>query len=477
MKTGETGRTGEAGGVSRRAIGAIGLLAVLLPVMPVLPVSPALQAQQLSVPTDSFTLANGLKVVIHEDHSAPLVAVNVWYHVGSGREVEGRSGFAHLFEHMLFQGSENVGDDKHFSYIQEAGGTLNGSTNGDRTNYFELLPANYLEMALWLESDRMGWLLPAMTQGKLDNQRDVVKNERRQSYENRPYGMASIRMGELLFPADHPYHWPTIGYMEDLSAASLDDVQGFFRKWYVPNNASLVVAGDVKPAEVRRLVERYFGPIPKGPQPPPLTPRAAALTADKREVLEDRVTLAQVSIAWPGAEAWAKDDAPLDVLANILGQGKTSRLYQRLVYREQTAQNASAFSNSRVLAGTFQVTVQARDSASLSQMERAVYEEIRRLATDGPTAEEMAAARNGVEANFVFRLASVLGKADQINAYVTNRGKPEAFNEDLARYRAVTADDIRRVAQTYLVGKPKVVLSVVPNGRKDLAAQPQEVTP
>ena len=473
MKTGGTDRSGRTGGMNGRAIGVMAALAALSPALP----AQALQAQQLNVPTDSFTLGNGLKVVVHEDHSAPLVAVNVWYHVGSGREVEGRSGFAHLFEHMLFQGSENVGDDKHFSYIQEAGGTLNGSTNGDRTNYFELLPANYLEMALWLESDRMGWLLPAMTQGKLDNQRDVVKNERRQNYENRPYGMASIRMGELLFPEDHPYHWPTIGYMEDLSAASLDDVQGFFRRWYVPNNASLVVAGDVKPAEVRRLVEKYFGPIPKGPQPPPLTPRPAALTADKREILEDRVTLAQVSIAWPGAEAWAKDEAPLDVLAGILGQGKTSRLYQRLVYREQAAQGASAFNNSRALAGTFQVTVQARDSASLSQMERAVYEEIRRLATDGPTEAEMATARNGVEADFIFRLSTLLGKADRINSYVTNRGDPQAFNEDLARYRSVTADDIRRVAQTYLAGKPRVVLSVVPNGRRDLAAQPQEVTP
>src|SRR5499426_2183770 len=216
------------------------------------------EAQTLKVPVETFTLPNGLKVTIHEDHSAPLVAVNIWYHVGSGREVTGRSGFAHLFEHMLFQGSEHVGDDQHFAIVQDAGGTLNGSTNTDRTNYFELVPSNFLERMLWLESDRMGYLLGPLTQAKLDNQRDVVKNERRQNYENRPYGMMQIRLGELMFPDAHPYHRPTIGYPEDLTAASVDDVKGFFSQWYNPNNACLVVAGDVKPAEVKRLVTRYF---------------------------------------------------------------------------------------------------------------------------------------------------------------------------------------------------------------------------
>ena len=434
-------------------------------------------AQQLRVPTETFKLGNGLTVIVHEDHSAPLVAVNIWYHVGSGREVEGRSGFAHLFEHMMFQGSENVGDDKHFAYIQEAGGTLNGSTNADRTNYYELLPANYLEMALWLEADRMGFLLGAMTEEKLANQRDVVKNERRQNYENRPYGMSFIKMGELLYPEDHPYHWPTIGYQEDLTAASMEDVKGFFRKWYAPNNASLVVAGDVKPAEVRRLAEKYFGAIPAGEPVSDPTPRPVRLAADVREVLEDRVTLPQVSISWPAVEMWHADEPALEMLGIVLGQGKTSRLFERLIYRDQAAQSASASFGGRELAGAFQVSVTAREGTSLSQMERAVYEEIGRLATEGPTEQELTAAKNSAEASFVMSLASTLGKADRLNSYYTFRGEPDLFNEELTRFRAVTAEDVRRVAQAYLVNKPHVILSTVPAGKLELAAQPMEVTP
>jgi zinc protease len=476
-------KDGRAEGELRRRRAATGVrwiasglgLAVLLTVLP--PFPPSANAQSLRVPTETFTLDNGLKVVVHEDHSVPVVAVNVWYHVGSGREVPGRSGFAHLFEHMLFQGSENVGDDEHFKLISEAGGTLNGSTNADRTNYYEAVPANYLEMVLWMEADRMGFFLPALTDAKLANQRDVVKNERRQNYENRPYGMAFIRMGELLYPKDHPYHWPTIGYQEDLTAASMEDVKGFFRTWYAPNNASVVVSGDVKPAEVRRLAEKYFGPIGRGQPVPRPEPRPAKLDADVREVLEDRVTLAQLSMSWPAVERWHADDAALDLFANILGQGKTSRLYERLVYREQAAQSVSASSNSRELAGAVQVTVQAREGTSLSLMEREVYEEIRRLASEGPTAAEMTAAKNGVEANFVNSLASTLGKADRLNSYLTFNGKADLFNEDLARYRAVTADDIRRVAETYIVDKPHVVLSVVPAGKPELAAQAGEVVP
>ncbi len=462
--TGRTGRTGKAG---RWLMVTGGLLLV----------AATTQAQEIEVPATAFTLPNGLDVIVHEDHSAPVVSVNVWYHVGSGREAAGRRGFAHLFEHMMFQGSEHVGDDQHFKYVQEAGGTLNGSTNTDRTNYYETVPANYLELALWLEADRMGWLLPSMSQAKLDNQRDVVKNERRQNYENRPYGMASIRMGEMLYPDDHPYHWPTIGYQEDLTNASLADVQQFFRTWYAPNNASLAIAGDVNTAEVKKLVEKYFGDIPRGEPIPDPTPRPTHLDADRRAVLEDRVTLARLDIAWPTVEAWNADEAPLEMLATILGQGKTSRLYQRLVYKEQAAQSASAFSSNRELAGTFQVSVTARDSSSLSQMEREVYQEIARLAKDGPTAEELEAAKNGVESSFVFRLASTLGKADRLNSYNTMRGTPNLFNQDLARSRAVTAADIKRVAGQYLVHQPKVVLSIVPNGHTELAATETEATP
>jgi len=434
------------------------------------------EAQTLKVPVQTFALPNGLRVVVHEDHSAPLVAVNLWYHVGSGREVKGRSGFAHLFEHMLFQGSEHVGDDQHFAIVQDAGGTANGSTNPDRTNYFELVPSNFLETALWLEADRMGFLLGALTQAKLDNQRDVVKNERRQNYENRPYGMSFIRLGELLFPDRHPYHWPTIGYQEDLTAASLDDVKGFFSQWYNPNNACLVVAGDGKLADVKRLVSRYFADLPAGPKPAPLTVQPVTLAADKRDVIEDRVTLPQVQISWHTVPLWAPDDAALDVVAGILGQGKSSRLYQRLVYKEQSAQSVGAFQLSRELTGGFQVSAIAREGFNLTQMETAIMEEVARLAKEGPTADEMTMARNVTEAQSMFAIQTLLGKADRINSYMTFRGKPDLFNEDLERVRKVTAADVQRVVRTYLT-KPRVILSTVPTGKKDLAAVVPGVQP
>ena len=434
-------------------------------------------AQTLFVPAETFTLPNGLTVVVHEDHSSPLVAVNVWYHVGSGREVAGRRGFAHLFEHMMFQGSANVADDQHFAIVQDAGGTLNGSTNTDRTNYFETVPSNYLEQMLWLEADRMGWLLDALTQQKLDNQRDVVKNERRQSYENRPYGPASIHVNELLYPDDHPYHWPTIGYQQDLSAASLEDVQGFFRTWYGPNNATLVVAGDVSPAEVRQLATKYFGPIPSGPPVAKPAPRPAVLTGDVRETMEDRVTLARLTLTWPGVESWNADQAPLGVLAGILGSGKTGRLYERLVYTEQVAQSVGAFNGSAEIAGSFNITLTAKDGASLTPLERETLQEIARLATDGPTQAEVQQAVTRAEAGSVFAITSVAGKADRLNSYQTFRGQADLFNQDLARTRAVTPEDVRRVARIYLQGKPKVALSVVPLGRPDLASRPTEATP
>lgn len=426
-------------------------------------------AQMLNVPVETFTLPNGLRVVVHEDHTAPLVAVNVWYHVGSGREVPGRSGFAHLFEHMLFQGSEHVGDDKHFAIVQEAGGTANGSTNADRTNYFELVPANFLETALWLEADRMGFLLPALTQAKLDNQRDVVKNERRQNYENRPYGMGAIRMGELLYPGAHAYHWPTIGYQADLSAASLDDVKSFFAQWYNPNNACLVVAGDVKPADVKKLVTKYFADLPAGPKPEAMKVAPATLAADVRDVLEDRVTLPQVSLAWHTVPIWAPDDAACDVAAEVLAQGKSSRIYQRLVYHQQAAQSVNAFQFSREQAGAFQISAQAREGFTLTQMEQAILEEVARLAKDGPTEQELQRARNAAEARAIYAIQTLLGKADRINSYMTFRGTPDLFNEELENVRKVTAADVKRVVQTYLT-RPRVVLSIVPVGRRDMAA-------
>lgn len=447
------------------------LLAALL-----LPSAAAAQAVSVSVPVETYRLANGLTVVVHEDHTNPLVAVNVWYHVGSGREVAGRRGFAHLFEHMMFQGSKHVADDQHFALVQDAGGTLNGSTNSDRTNYFETVPSNYVERMLWLEADRMGWLLDALTPQTLANQISVVQNERRQSYENRPYGPASIRLGELLYPDDHPYHWPTIGYQADLQAATLADVQQFFRTWYGPNNAVVVVVGDVKASDVHALAEKYFGPIPAGPPVAKPVPRPAPLAADKRETVEDRVTLARLTLAWPGVEIWNRDQAALAVLGGILGSGKTGRLYERLVYTEQVAQSVFAFNGSAEIAGSFNVTLTAKAGEALTRLERETLEEVHRLATEGPTAAEVQQAITRTEAASVFGLASVAGVANRLNDFQTFRGTANLFEQDLARYRAVTPDDVRRVAATYLDGKPKVALSVVPLGKTDLAAQP-EATP
>src|SRR5947209_10565831 len=276
-----------------------------------------------------FTLPNGLNVILHEDHSTPIVAVNVWYHVGSKNEVPGRTGFAHLFEHMMFQGSLHH-DDEYFQPVQEAGGTGNGSTNGDRTNYWEVVPSNFLETALWLESDRMGYLLDALTDAKLANQRDVVKNEKRQNYDNRPYGLVSARIAETMYPANHPYHWLTIGSLDDITAASREDVSDFFRRFYTPNNANLVIAGDINPAEARTLAEKYFGPLKRGPEVTRPNPARPSLEKEIRTTMEDRVTLPLLYMVWHSDPQFTSNDAPLDALAFILAGGKGSRLYRSL---------------------------------------------------------------------------------------------------------------------------------------------------
>ena len=287
---------------------------------------------QISVENEMYKLDNGLTVILHNDSSAPIVTVNIWYHTGSKDEKPGRTGFAHLFEHMLFQGSLNVGDDKHFILIQGVGGSLNGSTNSDRTNYYETTPSNYLEMLLWLESDRMGWLLPAMTEKKLDNQRDVVKNERRQSYENRPYGLAWENIYFKLYPEEHPYHWSTIGSMEDLSAASLDDIKDFFQSYYGPNNASLVIAGDFDSGQAKVWVEKYFGEIPSGPEVVHPNPDMPVLTEEVRFMMEDKVQLPRIYFVWNSVSRFDEDEAALDVLGEVLSSGKNSRFYRAMIY-------------------------------------------------------------------------------------------------------------------------------------------------
>ncbi|MBI4547505.1 MAG: insulinase family protein [Ignavibacteriae bacterium] len=425
---------------------------------------------QLTIKYEKFTLRNGLNVILHEDHSVPVVAVNIWYHVGSGREKPRRTGFAHLFEHIMFEGSGHVPEGKFDEWLEAAGGDNNGTTNPDRTSYFETVPSNALELALFLESDRLGYLLDAMSPAKVDGQRDVVKNERRQSYENRPYGMASLKIDENLVPPDHPYHWPTIGSMEDLSAASYEDVVEFFKRYYVPGNASLVIAGDIDPVRTEALVEHWFNDVPAGKPVPPIDPPAAYLVEEKRLVMEDKVQLPRLYMVWLSPPLFTPGDAELDVLANILTGGKNSRLYKRLVYDLQIAQDVSAFQASASLTSKFYIIATARSGHTLRELEKVIQEEINRIKRETPTEREVQRAINQYEASFLNRLEGVLGKADQLNSYFTLTGNPDYFNEDLARYKAVSPTDIRSIAQTYLRDDGRVVLSVVPEGKQELAA-------
>ncbi|HSJ10315.1 MAG TPA: pitrilysin family protein [Longimicrobiales bacterium] len=425
----------------------------------------------IHLPYELFTLDNGLRVIVHEDRRAPIACVNVWYHVGSRDEVPGRTGFAHLFEHLMFEGSEHVPAGRFDEMLEEVGAINNGSTSPDRTNYWELLPSHALELGLWLEADRMGGLLHAITSEQLEAQRDVVKNERRQSYENRPYGMASETLLAALFPAGHPYSWPVIGSMADISAATLDDVQSFFRTWYSPGNAVIAVAGDVDTARVHDAVTRYFADIPAGPPVTRSVHAPATLAREQRLVMEDEVSLPRLYMAWHSPAVFAPGDAALDVASSILAHGRASRLYRSLVYDRQVAQSVSAYQSSALLGSTFRISVTARPDVSLGVLEEAVRTELAAMST-GVTAEELERARNGVETAFVDGLQSVGGfggRADQLNMYYMHTGEPDGCAADLARYESMTTDDVARAVHEHLLG-PAVVLSVVPKGRRDLAA-------
>jgi zinc protease len=416
------------------------------------------------------TLDNGLDVLLHEDHSCPIVAVNLWYHVGSKNERPGHTGFAHLFEHLMFEGSQHY-NRGYFHPLQAAGAALNGSTNADRTNYWEVVPSNALELALWMESDRMGYLLPALTNARFSNQRDVVLNERRQSYENRPYGLASMAILAALFPSDHPYHWSTIGEIADLNAAQLDEAHEFFARYYHPANASLAIAGDIDADAALALARDYFGELEPGPALVPVVPEVR-LGGDTRLVLEDRVELPRLHIAWLTPPMFAASDAELDLVSDLLANGKTSRLYRRLVFDEQIATDVSAAQNSREIAGFLQITVTAAPGRALAEIERAILEEVERLGVEGPRADEMDRGRVQAEAQFVFRLQTVGGfggKSDQLNAYNVFVDDPGYFERDLARYQAVTPASLQQSVNTYLRNAPRVTLSVVPQGRANLA--------
>jgi zinc protease len=423
------------------------------------------------IPFEKYTLPNGLQVILHEDHSVPLVSVNVWYHVGSGDEDPGRTGFAHLFEHIMFMGSQDVPVNMFDVWLESAGANNNGSTTEDRTNYYEDMPSNALPLALWLEANRMGWLLPTMDQAKLDLQRDVVQNERRQGVDNQPYGRSDETIIAALFPPDHPYSWPVIGSLKDLSAATLDDVKNFFRKYYAPNNASISIAGDFNSAEVKQLIEKNFAQIPSGPAivrktviPPP------RITRDTFLVLEDKVQLPRLYYGWQSAKAFAPDDAALQMLASIFGQGKTSRLYQRLVYDLQVAQDVVAFQNSGRFDGQFRIIVTPKPGQTPARMAQLVNEEMNKIVQSGVTARELDRAKNGLRAQYLDQIASVggfNGKADLLNYYNFFVGNPDYIQQDIARYDAVTTADVQRVARAQFA-KPKVVLTAVPEGQAEL---------
>jgi zinc protease len=427
--------------------------------------APAAAQTKLDVAYTQFRLPNGLTVILHEDHSVPLVTVNMWYHVGSARERTGRTGFAHLFEHLMFMGSGHVKPGEFDSVLESTGGDNNGSTQNDRTNYWINVPSNALDLALFLESDRMGYLLDTMTPKTVDAQRDVVKNERRQSVENQPYGIAQILINEMLYPEGHPYHWPVIGYMDDLTAASYEDVVAFFKKFYAPSNASLVVAGDIDTAAARRLVEKWFSDVKAGPPPEPMPIPAATLTSRKTRTVGDKVQLPRLYLAWLTPRHLAPGDATLDVVADVLAGGKNSRLYKRLVYDMQIAQDVSAFQASAALSSSFMVIATARPGHTAAELQKVIDEEIGKLQNEPPSTHELERSLNQIEASFYNRIERVGGfggKGDQLNAYYTETGDPDWFNEDLARYRALSTSDIRAAAAQFLTLDKRVELTVEP---------------
>lgn len=433
-------------------------------------------AQALKIPYTRYVLPNGLNILLHEDHSTPTVSVNTWFHVGSGYEKVGRTGFAHLFEHLMFEGSGHVAEGDFDKLLEAAGGENNGSTTEDRTNYYEDVPTNALELALYLDSDRLGFLVDAMTKEKVDGQRDVVKNERRQSYENRPYGLSEETILKQLFPSSHPYSWPVIGSMADLSAASFEDVVEFFRTYYVPNNASLVISGDIDPKETIKLVEKWFGAIPAGKPVPPQNPAAAKLTEEKIVMLEDRVQLPRLYMTWITPAKFAPGDAEMDVLANVLSGGKNSRLYQKLVYELQIAQDVYAYQASSKLVSQFQIVSTARSGHTLAEIKSVIEQELNKIKTEAPTQREVQRVVNQYEASFLDQLerpGGFSGKADMLNSYYYYAGNPDYANEDLARYKSLCVEDVQFAAQKYLPDNARVVLSIVPKGKTDLAIQPK----
>ena len=434
------------------------------------------KGDEIVIPFEKYKLTNGMTILVHVDKSDPVVHVDVTYHVGSAREEIGRSGFAHFFEHMMFQGSDNVADEEHFAIVTEAGGTMNGTTNIDRTNYFETLPSNQLETALWLEADRMGFLLDAVTQQKFEIQRSTVKNERGQNYDNRPYGLVNERTNEALYPFGHPYSWPTIGYLKDLDGVSVEDLKRFFLRWYGPNNAVLTVAGNVDPAEVTRLANKYFGSIPRGPEVKPMDKMPVTLDQDRYISMEDNVRFPMIQMTWPGVYSGHADELPLDLLAELIGGDKTSILYQNLI-KSNIAVQARAYNPASELSGTFVVNVLPFPGKTLAEMEKMIRDAFVEFEKRGVTDEDLQRIKNVREAGMIQELQSVSGKASKLAAYETFRGNPNYIKTELEELQNLKKEDVMRVYNTYIKGKSSVIMSVVPKGQKDLIAKADNFTP
>lgn len=425
----------------------------------------------IAIPYTKYRLDNGLTVVLHEDHSDPLVHVDVTYHVGSNREEPGRSGFAHFFEHMMFQGSANVADEEHFKIVSNAGGTLNGSTNSDRTNYYQTLPVNQLETALWLEADRMGLLLEAVTQEKFEIQRETVKNERGQRVDNQPYGRAYETIAKNLYPADHPYSWPVIGWLEDLNRADVNDLKRFFLRWYGPNNAALTIGGAIDPAQTLQLVNKYFGSIPTGPGVENLPKQPAELESDRYVTLEDNIHLPAIALLVPTVYMAHEDEAALDAAAEILGGGPDSLLYQRLVQTGRAVQAYVSHNCNELACEMYFVVIQNPASGeTLADMEAAIRETMAEFAERPVSEDDLQKFKAQYESSRVFRLQSVSGKVATLAAYQTYQGSPAGIGAEIDRYLGVKTEDVTRVFTDYIQGKPAVILSIVPNGAVQLAA-------
>jgi zinc protease len=472
-----TPRTRTSFATRRFGFAAAALVAAILTAVAVQAADPkADQPPMIQLDYEKYTLPNGLDVILRRDPSVPMVAVNLWYHVGPANETKGLTGFAHLFEHMMFQGSGHVGDDQHFKLLEAAGASLvNGTTDFDRTNYMEDLPSNQLELALWLESDRMGYLLETLDQAKLSNQQDVVRNERRQSVENAPYGLVEEELWHQLFPAGHPYYASVIGSHDDIQNAKLEDVRAFFAQYYTPNNASIAIVGDIDIAKTKALVEKYFGPIPRGKDVPKIQAVTPPITSERRAVVTDQVELPRVSMAWITTPVYQPGDADLDVTARILGGGKASRLYKSLVYDKKIAQSVTASQQSLLLGSVFQINGTAKPGHTVDEVEAAIWAEVERMAQTGPTEDELAAAKTGIYSDIVTSLEEIggfNGIADRLNKYNQFHGDPGWLNKDLARYADVSADDVKKAAATQLARNKRVVVHAIPGEKKIPPAPP-----